>query len=46
MKKIGLYITMGAIIFGMTACNTVQGIGRDVKATGSVIERTAKKAQQ
>lgn len=45
MKPIAT-LAICAIIATLTACNTVQGIGRDVKATGGAIERTAKKAQQ
>jgi predicted small secreted protein len=26
-------------VFGLSACNTVEGVGRDVKATGKAIER-------
>ena len=29
--------------FTLTACNTVQGIGQDVKKAGSVLEDAAKK---
>jgi predicted small secreted protein len=35
----------GAAILALTvsACNTVEGAGRDVKSTGKAIERTAEK---
>lgn len=26
---------------GLTACNTVQGVGRDVQSVGKAVERTA-----
>ncbi len=45
MKKIIGYLALCAIAVTVTACNTVKGFGRDVKATGSAIECTAKKAQ-
>lgn len=45
MKSI-IAIAICTMIATLTACNTMQGIGRDVKATGGAIERTAKKAQQ
>lgn len=31
--------------FGVAACNTVEGAGQDVKATGKVIEKTADQAK-
>ena len=42
MKAIAAIIV--AAVFGMLAgCNTVEGAGKDVKATGSAIERSAEK---
>ncbi len=32
-----------ALCLGLTACNTVRGIGQDVKKAGEVIEGAAKK---
>ena len=42
--------TLMAIVLGMTvvslsACNTVEGAGKDVKATGSAVESAAKDAK-
>ena len=34
-------ILLLGLAFTLAACNTVQGIGQDVKATGSAIERAA-----
>lgn len=31
-------------VAGMTACNTIEGAGKDVQAGGKVIEREADKA--
>jgi len=31
---------------GLTACNTVEGVGKDIKAGGTAIEREADKANQ
>ena len=30
-------------VLGLTACNTIKGIGQDVQKTGQVIEGAAKK---
>ena len=32
-----------AAVLGLTACNTLKGIGQDVQKTGQVIEGAAKK---
>lgn len=45
MKKIisGLLI-LGCL--GLTACNTVSGAGKDIKATGEAISNAANKAKK
>lgn len=41
MKKlIALVVAATAMLF-LAACNTVQGVGKDVKATGQAIEKAA-----
>jgi predicted small secreted protein len=40
MKKIGLFILCAMLL---TACNTIQGIGKDVKKAGEVVEDAGKK---
>lgn len=42
-KKTALYSLAILVAFLLSACNTVQGIGQDVKKAGSVIEDAAKK---
>ncbi len=32
-----------AFCFALTACNTIQGVGKDVKKAGEVVEEAAKK---
>lgn len=32
-------------VLGLTACNTIQGAGTDIKKTGNAIEDTAEKAK-
>ncbi|MFC3625407.1 entericidin A/B family lipoprotein [Vogesella amnigena] len=34
-------LTALTIVFAMTACNTVSGIGKDIRSAGSAIERAA-----
>ncbi len=40
MKK--LFVLMVSV-FVLTACNTIQGVGKDVKKAGEVVENAAKK---
>ena len=40
MKK--LLIALASLsLFSLTACNTVEGAGKDVKATGAAVEKAA-----
>lgn len=36
-----LIALLGMSVIGLTACNTVEGFGQDVKATGKGIEKAA-----
>ncbi|WP_315763152.1 entericidin A/B family lipoprotein [Sphingomonas sp. Y38-1Y] len=38
-KLLGLAMVAGALMVG--ACNTVEGVGRDVKSAGSAVEDAA-----
>jgi len=39
LRRIGLLIIAFCGFSLLTACNTVEGVGKDVKATGAAIER-------
>jgi len=41
--KLTLLIMMILSLFSLTACNTVQGIGKDVEKAGEAINKAAKK---
>lgn len=41
MKKIVAALFVAALIPSLAACNTVKGIGKDVKATGEAVEGAA-----
>lgn len=43
MKKITTFITISLIMAGLVGCNTIQGIGKDVKKAGEVVESAGKK---
>lgn len=40
MKKI---LLMMLVLLGLSACNTIQGIGKDVKRAGEVVESAGRK---
>jgi predicted small secreted protein len=40
------FLALGVISLGLAACNTVEGAGKDVKATGNAIEDSANDAKQ
>lgn len=39
LRRIGLLVIAFCAFAIVPACNTVEGVGKDVKATGSAIER-------
>jgi entericidin B len=41
-KLVALLSVIG-MAFALSACNTVEGVGKDVKATGQAIEKAADK---
>jgi len=43
MKKLLLIVLSLAAVVGLSACNTVRGIGQDVQKAGTAIEDAAKK---
>jgi predicted small secreted protein len=44
MKRGLLFCTvfLTVFVFGLSACNTVQGVGKDIQAGGKAVERAAK----
>jgi len=40
--KTMLIALLGLAVMSLTACNTVEGAGKDVKATGQAVENAAK----
>ena len=45
LKKLAALVVLAGLVAGVSACNTVEGAGKDVKATGQAIENTADKAK-
>jgi predicted small secreted protein len=44
MKKL-IVVILGLFAMSLSACNTIEGAGRDVKATGAAVENAADKAK-
>jgi predicted small secreted protein len=40
------FLALGLISLGLTACNTVEGAGKDVRSAGNAIEDTANDTKQ
>lgn len=45
MNKSMLAVLAAALAVSLSACNTIEGAGKDVKATGSAVEQAAKEAK-
>ena len=45
MKKVVAVLSRAGLALAVTGCNTVEGVGKDVKATGNAIEKAADKAK-
>ena len=45
LKRIAALLALAGIALGLAACNTIEGAGKDVKATGSAIEKAAEKSK-
>ena len=47
MKRLSLSVSLWVFLVSvLSACNTVQGIGKDVKKAGEAVENAAKKKQE
>jgi entericidin B len=45
MKAVALFSSV-ALVFLLSGCNTIEGLGQDVQAGGRAIERAADKAKR
>jgi len=43
MKQFGTLIVAVVMLMGLAACNTVQGVGKDIKKGGEAIEKAGSK---
>ena len=45
LKQLAALAALAGIVVALSACNTVEGAGKDVKATGQALENAADKAK-
>ncbi len=45
MKKIAALFALAGFAFALAGCNTIEGVGKDVKAGGEKVEKEAQKAK-
>jgi len=45
VKKLAAALVLAGFALGLAACNTVEGVGKDVKAGGQAIENAADKSK-
>ncbi len=43
--KLSLIVLLGLLSVSLSACNTIGGAGKDVKATGAAVEKAADDAK-
>ena len=43
MKRVLITLATVAAVLGLTACNTIEGMGKDISKAGDTIEGAAKK---
>ncbi len=45
LKRIAALLASSGVVLALAACNTVEGAGKDIKATGAAIEKAAESAK-
>ena len=45
VKSFAALLVLAAFGFGLAACNTIEGAGKDVKAAGGAVEKAAQKTK-
>ena len=41
MRKLAVWLALAGFALGLSGCNTIAGVGKDVKAGGQAIEHAA-----
>ena len=45
MKKLAVWLALAGFAVGVAGCNTIAGVGKDVKAGGQAIESAAESSK-
>jgi predicted small secreted protein len=45
LTRLAALLALAGVIFAATACNTIEGAGKDIKAAGGAIEKSAEKTK-
>ncbi|CAG0979666.1 hypothetical protein BURK1_01675 [Burkholderiales bacterium] len=45
MRELATLLVLAGFAAGLAGCNTISGVGQDVKAGGAAIERAAEKSK-
>ena len=40
-----LFAVLGVVVAALAGCNTIEGAGKDIKATGTAVEKAAEKSK-
>ena len=44
-RLVALMAVLGVVVAALAGCNTIEGAGKDIKATGGAVEKAADKAK-
>ena len=44
-RLVALFAVLGVVAVALTGCNTIEGAGKDIKATGTAVEKAAEKSK-
>jgi len=45
LKKLAALLALAGLVVAVTGCNTIEGAGKDIKAAGGAIEKSAEKTK-
>jgi len=45
LKQLAALLALAGLVVVVTGCNTIEGAGKDIKAAGGAIEKTAEKTK-
>jgi len=45
LKKLAAILVVAGVALALTSCNTIEGAGKDIKAAGGAIEKSAEKTK-